>query len=101
VPKEVLEGMDFIDATQAVLILVSNLAPLSHGKGTRFMGQVEGELREVEEVQRLRGGVGDVLKKWQGEGDTEKEGKKVAVQIFASLRTLAEFAFNAIERQTI
>jgi SET and MYND domain-containing protein len=65
------------------------------------MEQVEGELREVEEVQRLRGGVGDVLKKWQNEGDIAGDGKKVATQIFGSLRTLAGFAFDVIENQSL
>lgn len=101
VPKTILEKIDFIDTTHAVLILVRGLAPFSHGKGTRFVRNVEEELREVEEVQRLRGGVGSVLQKWQSEGDAAVEGKKVAEQIFGGLRTLGGFAFDVIEKQEI
>jgi hypothetical protein len=101
VPKEVLGGIDFIDATHAVLILVNELTPLSHGKGTRFMGQVEEELREVEEVQRLRGGVGEALQKWQSEGHAAIDGEKIALQIFKGLKTLAGFAFDVIENQDL
>ncbi|TVY48786.1 SET domain and MYND-type zinc finger protein [Lachnellula occidentalis] len=101
IPREVLAGIDFIDATHAILILVSELAPLSHGQGTRFMGQVELELREVEEVQRLRGGVGKELQKWQSEGNVSTDGRKIASQIFTGLRTLAGFAFEVIEKQNL
>lgn len=101
IPSEVLAGTDFIDATHAVLILVDELAPLSHGQGTRFVGQVELELREVEEVQRLRGGVGKALQKWQSEGNSATDGRKIASQIFTGLRTLAGFAFEVIEKQRL
>ena len=50
--REAIQNVDWISAIQSVLILVAELAPLSHGKGSRFMRTVEGELREVEEVQR-------------------------------------------------
>ncbi|TVY18552.1 SET domain and MYND-type zinc finger protein 6 [Lachnellula arida] len=101
IPREILAGIDFIDATHAVLILVSELAPLSHGQGTRLVGQVELELREVEEVQRLRGGVGKALQEWQSEGNGAADGRKIASQIFTGLRTLAGFAFEVIEKKNL
>lgn len=50
--REAMQSVDLISAIQSVLILVAELAPLSHGKESRFMRTVESELREVEEVQR-------------------------------------------------
>lgn len=35
--QEVLEGVDWIDAVHVVLVLVNELAPLSHGEGSTFV----------------------------------------------------------------
>ncbi|KAF4636889.1 hypothetical protein G7Y89_g1188 [Cudoniella acicularis] len=100
-PEEAFDKIDFVDAVQAMLILVNELAPVSHGKGSRFVRQVEEELREAEEVQRLRGGVGEKLKKWQSDSDAKSDGGKIASQIFEGLRTLAGYAFTVMEKQTL
>ncbi|RDL38590.1 SET protein [Venustampulla echinocandica] len=101
VPKGILEGIDFIDATHAVLILVNEFAPKSHGRDTTFARQVQEEIREVEEVQRLRGRTGEILRRWQSGRDSGKEGILIAKRIFDGLKTLAGFAFTVIEIQTL
>jgi hypothetical protein len=87
--RRTIEGIDLIDSFHAVMILVWEQGSKSHGKDSRFMGEVEAELRDVEEVQKLRGEVGTRLRKWIGdEGSTE--GKREAWRIFEGLRRLSE-----------
>lgn len=52
------------------------------------MGLVEQELREVEEVQRLRGDAGERLKQWGAQGDAAVEGREYAKKVFLGLRKL-------------
>ncbi|KAH8674537.1 hypothetical protein BGZ60DRAFT_429534 [Tricladium varicosporioides] len=101
VPSEVFKSIDFIDAVQTILILVNELAPLSHGKGTRFVKQVEEELKETEEVQRLRGGAGKVLQEWQSNGATSIYGVEIAARNFDNLKNLAGFAMEVVEKQSL
>ena len=53
--RKTLEGLDFIDAFEVVVGFVRAKASSSHGQGSAFWREVEEEVRDVEEVQRLRG----------------------------------------------
>lgn len=98
VPREILESIDFIDAVHAVLIIVNELAPKAQVRNSTFVRQVEEEMREVEEVQRLRGGTGEILRQWQsGRSHSGEEGILIVKRIFDGLKTLAGFAFAVIE----
>jgi hypothetical protein len=93
--RRTIEGINLIDSFHAVMILVWEQGSRSHGKESRFMREVEAELRDVEEVQRLRGEVGTRLRNWMGdEGSTE--GKKEARRIFEGLRRLSEFVHEIL-----
>jgi SET and MYND domain-containing protein len=98
--RQVIEDIDLINSFHAVMILVWEQGAKSHGKETRFLKEVEGELREVEEVQRLRGDVGTRLRQWMVSenlpGEAKGEGKAKAEQIFLSLRKLSECAWEII-----
>jgi hypothetical protein len=95
--REVVENIDWISALQATLILVAKLSPMSHGAGSRFVLQVEEEIREVEEVQRMRGNVGVQMKRWGEVNDEVEEGREYARKVFDGLRTLGECFFDLIE----
>lgn len=83
-----VQGTDLIGAFHTVMILVWELARKSHGEGSRFVEEVEQEIREVGEVQRMRGPAGAGLEKWMGDvGDVE--GGVKAQKCFAELRALA------------
>jgi len=87
--RRTIEGIDWIDSFHAVMILVWEQGVKSHGKESRFMREVESELRDVEEVQRLRGEVGTRLRKWMGDPGSV-EGIKEARRIFEALTELSE-----------
>jgi hypothetical protein len=65
------------------------------------MQEVEAELRDVEEVQRLRGEVGTRLRQWMvsenlSEGGAKGKGREEAEEIFLNLRKLSECAWEII-----
>ena len=91
-----------------MLILVWEQAPKSHGKQSGFMTGVETELREVEDVQKLRGGVGSKLREWMlnpdtiekgleiVSGDLRQEGKEVASEAFQRLNRLSSCVWEIL-----
>jgi hypothetical protein len=100
IEKEVVCAVDWISAFQATLIMAAGLASRSHGENSRFKAEVEGELREVMEVQRLRGDVGDKLMLW-GREEHEVEGREYARKLFEGLRALGGCAFAVSETTTV
>lgn len=84
----IVSTIDWVDSFHAVMILVNELGKESHGKESRFMKEVEGELNDVEEIQRARGEVGGRLALWAKEDDIA--GRREARRIFGGLRRLAE-----------
>ncbi|EPE36391.1 SET [Glarea lozoyensis ATCC 20868] len=95
VPSEVLQSVDFIDAVHVVLVLVDDLGRKSHGADSRFMVQVAEELKEVEEVQRLRGDSGRAIRGWQS--GNSNESMKVVESVLSGLRLLAGYAVNVVK----
>jgi len=98
IPAEVIAGVKYKSAMQAVMILVEELATKSHGAETRFVRSVRGELEEVEKIRRESGEKeGEWLQIW-GEGrDGSGEGRREAEKAFAGLRELAEYAWVFLE----
>jgi SET and MYND domain-containing protein len=88
-----IRDIDWINSFHTIMILVWEQGIKSHGKESRFMKGVETELRDVEEVQRLRGEVGGRLRKWMGDAEIS-EGKKEAKRILEVLKNLSEFAWE-------
>ncbi|KAH9214512.1 hypothetical protein DL95DRAFT_365646 [Leptodontidium sp. 2 PMI_412] len=83
-----IQGIDLINAFHMVIILAWSEAKKSHGEESAFMQEVEAEIREVEEVQRLRGPAGERLRRWMG--DVENlEGTREAERVGGGLRVLA------------
>ena len=99
--KEVVLGIDWISTEQAVLLLVEVFVGMSHGRGSRFMKEVEKEMEEVMEVQRLRGDVGMKLMLWRRDGDEALEGRQYARKVFDGLRALGECVFTVIEKTNV
>lgn len=99
IPQASLQTTDFIDAVHVVLVLVDELGVKSHGKGSNFMEQVAEELKEVEEVQRLRGQSGAAIRAWQS--GSEAEGVAIVEKSFNCLRSLAEFAPEVVKKQEV
>jgi hypothetical protein len=97
---QALEDIDLINSFHAVMILVWEQGVKSHGKNSRFLKEVESELRDVEEMQRLRGEFGTRLRQWMVSenlsGGAKGEGEAEAKQIFLSLRKLSECAWDII-----
>lgn len=91
---ELLKAIDFVSAVQVLLILVKELGIKSHGETSAFMKEVGEELREVEQVQRQRGLVGQGLKEWMVDDDLE--GREYAKKIFEGLRELATFGDEVV-----
>lgn len=89
------QNIDYISAVQAILILVRELAEKSHGSKSRFMKEVETELRDVEDVQKVRGNAGSELRKWMLDDERAVEGRKMAELLFGGLEHLAGFAEEA------
>jgi len=87
--RRAIGSIDLINSFHAVMILVWEQGSRSHGKESRFMGEVEAELKDVEEVQRLRGEVGKRLRMWMGDAGSA-DGMKEAARIFEGLRRLPE-----------
>ena len=52
------------------------------------MKEIESEVRDVEEVQSLRGKTGEVLRRWMGDAG-DLEGRKEAERVCGGLRALA------------
>lgn len=52
------------------------------------MKEIEAEIRDVEEVQRLRGKTGKVLKRWMGDAG-DLEGREEVERVCGGLRALA------------
>jgi SET and MYND domain-containing protein len=90
-----IKDIDWIDSFHTIMILVWEQGSKSHGKESRFVKGVETELREVEEVQRLRVEVGGRLRKWMSDADIP-EGKKEAKRILEALKNLSEFAWEIL-----
>jgi hypothetical protein len=91
----VIKDIDWIDSFHTIMILVWEQGSKSHGMESRFMKGVETELRDVEEVQRLRGQVGGHLRKWMGDTDIP-EGKKEAKRTLEALKKLSECAWEIL-----
>jgi hypothetical protein len=88
-----IEDFDWVNSVHAIIILVAEQAPKSHGKDSRFMKRVEAELRYVEEAKRLRREVGERLREWMTDANSA-EGKKEAQMIMEALRKLSECAWE-------
>jgi SET domain len=107
-----IKDIDWINSFHAVLLLVWEQAPKSHGKGSGFMTGVETELSEVEEVQKQRGDAGMKLQEWmcspdQTEGesktvmvDIRQEGKMVAGETFERLNILSDCVWEIIASES-
>jgi hypothetical protein len=85
--REIMESVDWISAAQILLILAKEGAKLSHGVESKFFRHVEGELEDVESVQRSRGTAGRALKLW-GDGSASEEGVRYAERICEGLRVV-------------
>jgi hypothetical protein len=90
-----IEDFDWINSVHAIMILVVEQAPKSHGKDSIFMRRVEAELRSVEEAKRLRREVGGRLREWMTDANSA-EGKKEAKTIMEALRKLSECAWELV-----
>ena len=97
VPKDLLNNIDFISAYQAVMILVVQFVGMSHGLDSKFSKEMHSELNEVEGIQKQRGAVGKLLKRWQEEGTDCAEGVRIAEKLFADLRSIADCAERYLE----
>jgi len=84
-----IEEFDWINSVHAIMILVAEQAPKSHGRDSILMRRVEAELRCVEEAKRLRREVGERLREWMTDANSA-EGKKEAQTIMEALRKLSE-----------
>ncbi|KAH7397999.1 hypothetical protein BKA64DRAFT_745539 [Cadophora sp. MPI-SDFR-AT-0126] len=82
------QAIDLIDAFHVVAIITWSEARKAHGEESGFVREVEGEIRDVEEVQRVRGGNGEVLRMWMGDG-RDVRGRKEAERVGGWLRGLA------------
>jgi len=94
-----IKDIDWINSFHTIMILVWEQGSKSHGKESRFMKGVETELREVEEVQKLRGEVGGRLRKWMGDADM-LEGEKEAIIILEDLKTLSGCAWEILHQNS-
>lgn len=83
-----LREIDLIGAFHVLIILVWEEGGRSHGEESLFLLEVQEEIREVEEVQRLRGG-GKEVRKWMGD-EEDKEGLRVAKMVCEGLWRLGE-----------
>ncbi|PBP21596.1 SET and MYND domain-containing protein 2 [Diplocarpon rosae] len=81
-----VQDVDLINAFHAIMILVWEEAKKSHGEDSNFMKEVEQEIQEAEEVQRLRGPVGKSLRGWMGDVKD------------AAGRTQAQICFDGLQR---
>lgn len=102
IPSEVVCGIDYISAVQAVMILVEESAVIVHGTESRFVTQVRGELSEVEAIQKQRGDVGEILKGWQAGDDVEAvaKGNVIAGKLFGQLSDLAGYALDVTDKKS-
>ncbi|CAL3966264.1 unnamed protein product [Diplocarpon coronariae] len=89
--SKAVQDVDLINAFHAIMILVWEEAKRSHGEDSIFMKEVDQEIKEVEEVQRLRGPVGGNLRRWMVDVE-DAEGRKKAEICFGGLRRLAGLA---------
>ena len=92
---QIIEEIDWITSFHAVLILVLEQVPKSHGKQSRFMAEVETEMREVEEVQKLRGDAGSHLREWMLNPEST-EWRKVASDTFERLNKLSRCVWEIV-----
>ncbi|KAK0103308.1 hypothetical protein ONS95_005338 [Cadophora gregata] len=81
------QGIDLINAFHVLIIVVWSEARQSHGEESVFVREVEAEIRDVEEVQRVRGGMGEVLRRWMVAG---RDGGDVGVGVGERGRKEAE-----------
>ncbi|KAH8820336.1 hypothetical protein F5884DRAFT_849599 [Xylogone sp. PMI_703] len=95
---EKLLGIDYISTVQAILILVTELVENSHGSDTRIAAEIRAELEDVEEVQRLRGGYGEHLKRWQVSNGADIQGREQAKLCLTSLRELGRFMPSILQK---
>ncbi|KAG9245561.1 hypothetical protein BJ878DRAFT_500985 [Calycina marina] len=95
VPKKLLMDIDYISASQCILILLIELAPKSHGANSQFLRNLSRDLSAIVELQEPRGEVGEKLQEWAM--DASAEGKMYSNHIFAQFRELAAYAFKLIE----
>lgn len=89
---EGLKTTDVVSANQTLLLCVRRLAARSHGPESRFMKEVEEEIKDVETVQKTRGEVGARLQEWERTGviaETDS-GREYARKIFEGLRDIAK-----------
>ncbi|CZT45736.1 uncharacterized protein RSE6_06073 [Rhynchosporium secalis] len=83
-----MQGLDFIKSFHVMVILAWSEAKKSHGEESRFVKEIEAEIGDVEEVQRLRGPTGENLRKWMGD-EASVDGGMEAERVGAGLRKLA------------
>jgi SET domain len=93
--SEAIEDFDWINTAHAVMILVWEQAPKSHGKDSRFMREVEAELRDVEEAKRPKREVGERLREWMSDANSAG-GKLEAQSIMEALRKLKNCAWELL-----
>ena len=82
------QAIDLINAFHILAIIVWSEASKSHGEGSGFVKEIEAEIRDVEEVQRLRGKTGKVLKRWMGDAG-DLEGREEVERVCGGLKALA------------
>ncbi|KAG4432714.1 hypothetical protein IFR05_011814, partial [Cadophora sp. M221] len=70
---KVIQGIDLINAFHVVIILAWSQAKRSHGEESTFVQEIEMEIRDVEEVQRLRGPMGEKLRGWMGDVESGED----------------------------
>ncbi len=90
-----IQKMDLINSFHSILILSWEEAKKSHSEDSVFIKEIEHEIKEVEEVQRLRGPVGEKLRKWMGNVE-DPDGRKEAEKCFDDLRALSGLIWKAI-----
>ena len=83
-----LREIDWISAYHLLILVTRDLAVKSHGSDTRFMKEIEENIEDVEEVQRKRGIVGEVLTEWVVSGKVL--GEQYARKIIEQLKSLTD-----------
>ncbi|KAL2070914.1 hypothetical protein VTL71DRAFT_13940 [Oculimacula yallundae] len=83
-----MQGLDLINAFHIMVLMAWKEAKKSHGQESRFVKEIEQEIADVEEVQRMRGFAGEKLRMWiDDEGFVE--GRREAERVGEGLRRLA------------
>lgn len=92
--QSLIVSIDFITAVHVLLLVVRALETKGQTAETMISRAAEEELREVEDVQRQRGKVGQRLSEWIV--DDNVEGREYSKKIFEGLRQLSALAIEIV-----